>query len=727
MGWDSSDEDDGGEADTDLELKRKVAMVIAPLMKKLRKQSKRIEALEELTAKNAAETTGRIPALESDIRAQATALEDAMERTRRDLGERVLHAEHARVEVSLGGSVSAMTSTVEDLRTRLAQHELQTRTLTTRLEEAEAAARRGVDAVEERIATLRASMGDEAVRADTRRSELQLQLSEMGAKLHGELVEMRRAIDDDLRKLGSASAAAARRDEVVDRFGGLEEAMGSAKARADRQETAVAALEQSVAQAQTDLHTRAAASDLHALRSTLDAQTAAAASSSALDAAVHDAASREAHWEARHRAVEVATANSMRELRQMSANLGELAERLGERALSIEVDDLRGRLDQLAPPLTMTTIMAPAPHRASYFAAAEHATAADEPRAAAAAAADDEPRVAPAATAIAATAAAATAAAEPRAIAAAAQPRAVMPAASGVAVGAGSLEALRAELAAQAAQMRALSEETSARLEASASAERMKRLEGEVRELGQVLAEKVGVSSAEKMLAHKADVTSIDKLRAAAHSANEEQRALHARIEAAESALHAAKRDAADAIEQARNSSATLSQLQGATDRHWQITRTSREEQAQLVKAIRALLLDAELRTSSEGAASQAAQPNPHQTRVDFNGGEYGMHGWASTPAARHGQGRGGAAAADRGAKSLPRVAVAAAAVNGGSGSTCASPQRVSVAQCAPWAEPIDPIARRRRALAGASLGACADGGVTLPVSLALPGSQTAR
>ena len=48
---DDDDDDDGKNADFDLELNRKVATVMQPLMKKLKKQEKRIAALEELTAK----------------------------------------------------------------------------------------------------------------------------------------------------------------------------------------------------------------------------------------------------------------------------------------------------------------------------------------------------------------------------------------------------------------------------------------------------------------------------------------------------------------------------------------------------------------------------------------------------------------------------------------------------------------------------------------------------
>jgi hypothetical protein len=97
----SSDDDDDAEAEADMELNRKVATVLQPIMKKMKKQAKRIEALEEELAQTRAQQDSRLPALEERVQSVAQDLADGLERTRRALGERVLHADHARVEVVL--------------------------------------------------------------------------------------------------------------------------------------------------------------------------------------------------------------------------------------------------------------------------------------------------------------------------------------------------------------------------------------------------------------------------------------------------------------------------------------------------------------------------------------------------------------------------------------------------------------------------------------------------
>ena len=100
--------------------------------------------------------------------ARAGGIEEGFERCRRDLGERVLHADHARVEVAVSGAVETAHRTSEEARTRLASLEITHKALQARLEEVEAHSRRGLDGCEERIAALRTSLNDEAARSERR-------------------------------------------------------------------------------------------------------------------------------------------------------------------------------------------------------------------------------------------------------------------------------------------------------------------------------------------------------------------------------------------------------------------------------------------------------------------------------------------------------------------------------------------------------------------------------
>ena len=112
----SSSEDDAGQADFDLELNRKVATVMQPLMNKQKKQSKRLEKLEALVEKQGAVLSEKLPALESGLRALRKELDDALDRTRRDLGERVQHADHARLEVGVREQLAALQAALDETR-----------------------------------------------------------------------------------------------------------------------------------------------------------------------------------------------------------------------------------------------------------------------------------------------------------------------------------------------------------------------------------------------------------------------------------------------------------------------------------------------------------------------------------------------------------------------------------------------------------------------------------
>ena len=338
----SSSDDDDVDIEKDLELNRKVATVMQPLMKKLRKQAKRIEHLEELASKTGTDVNARVPLIEEAVRELTANLEDAMERTRRDLGERVLHTDHARVEVSAMEGLRVMQLEVEDARSRAVASELLAKQLQQRLDESEAAGKRVEERVEERAATMRAAIADEGARADSRRSELQLHMQEMSARLHAEVVEVKRATERELQKLDATIHMAAKRTDVTERFAGVDESMISASARTDRLSAQLSALEGTVAEVQANLRLRATASELSQLRGAVEGilssgDKGGVASTEMVAELARDMASREQAWERRHRAVELSATSSMREVRQMAANIDELGGRLGSFALQEEV------------------------------------------------------------------------------------------------------------------------------------------------------------------------------------------------------------------------------------------------------------------------------------------------------------------------------------------------------------------------------------------------------
>ena len=174
---DDDDDDDDDANDMELELNRKVATVMQPLMKKLKKQSQKMESLQKLCTEQGARLKELESTLPSQVQELGRSLESAMDRTRRDLGERVLHADHARVEVSLTGGLASMQHALEEARTKAAASELLANSLQARLDEMQAASRRSFDSVDERVASLREKIADEATRAESRRSELQLHLA----------------------------------------------------------------------------------------------------------------------------------------------------------------------------------------------------------------------------------------------------------------------------------------------------------------------------------------------------------------------------------------------------------------------------------------------------------------------------------------------------------------------------------------------------------------------
>ena len=77
------------------------------------------------------------------------------------------------------------------------------------------------------------------------------------------------------------------------------------------------------------------------------------------------------------------------------------------------------------------------------------------------------------------------------------------------------------------------------------------------------------------------------------------------------------RRDAGGALDAARATQGALVELQGASERHWQVTRGGREEMQQLVKAVRALLMDSEMRVANEEEAL-AATARAHSRLAEF-------------------------------------------------------------------------------------------------------------
>jgi hypothetical protein len=688
MGSDGSDSDgDDKQADLDAELNKKVATVMAPLMKKMRKQTKRIEELEEKVAQQAKTAEVREPKQDKLMEDLRKAVEEGLDRCRRDIGERVLHADHARVEVAVTSGLQTAQRTADDVRSRLAQIELTHGALQTRVEEVESHCRRGLDGCEERLAALRTTLNDETARGDARRSELQLHIAEVSAKLHAELVENRRETDEQLHKLMSSVSSTAKRSEVLERFAALEEAEGSSRARAERQQSLLASLEERTGQAEAGLRTKASQAEVLAQQEELSRKLGLTASAAGLAEYTRQLDALETQWERRHLAVEHAAAAGLRETQQTAANI-----QVHGAALYSPPPTLSYRVHLLCL-IRVCSFRVPRGlsqelgNRLSDFALVGDLEEFKQQLSVISQLANKD--------ALESVVKVATAAASQEA-----------------------LEALKVEHARTATGLQALIDGTNARFELAADAETQRKVDRQITELRRQLDGKLSTSQVEKMLEHKADASQLDRLATSGMGNSMDFSDLAARLEAAEKLLGSTQREANEAVERAASSASSLSQLQNATDKHWQITRTTREEQQQLVKAVRALLLDAELRVNSESAGGDSAL-----TRVGDFMNEYGRHGWSS-PSARHAHaGAGGGSAA---MPPLPRVAVAASNAN----SCCASPTKRSSAPSSglvptpPLTDggAADMLTRRRRLLAGFSVGGPGGDAVTLPEGLALPG-----
>ena len=89
----SAEKDSDDELTDDINLR--VAKVLAPVMKKMKRHSKRIEALEEMLVKQTRMLDQRLPKIEKDIAALERASNASIDQLRKEVGERVLHVDHA--------------------------------------------------------------------------------------------------------------------------------------------------------------------------------------------------------------------------------------------------------------------------------------------------------------------------------------------------------------------------------------------------------------------------------------------------------------------------------------------------------------------------------------------------------------------------------------------------------------------------------------------------------
>ena len=110
----ASSADEGSDAEKAEALNAKVQRVMAPLMKKMAKQAKKIASLEDALARQGKNAKSEIPQLKQSLDAHRLATEEALASLRAELEERPRHAEIARVE---GGGVSRRRCTASSRAT----------------------------------------------------------------------------------------------------------------------------------------------------------------------------------------------------------------------------------------------------------------------------------------------------------------------------------------------------------------------------------------------------------------------------------------------------------------------------------------------------------------------------------------------------------------------------------------------------------------------------------
>ena len=167
-----------------------------------------------------------------------------------------------------------------------------------------------------------------------------------------------------------------------------------------------------------------------------------------------------------------------------------------------------------------------------------------------------------------------------------------------------------------------ISETMAANMGHKADLEALRKAENEIRRIGRAVDERMTIAEARSSLEAKADAATLQTVMVSGQDSASDLEQLRQRLVAMEDTLASAKRNAAEAVNHARSGVQAVNQLQAASDKHWQITRGGREELAQLVKAVRALLMDAELRVAGDEA------DRPTTESLD----EYSRHGWSIAP-----------------------------------------------------------------------------------------------
>ena len=303
----------------------RVAKVLAPVLKKMKRQSKRIEVLEEILAKQTKLLDTTLPNLETGLAKQEMTLQDACEQLRRQLGERVMHVDHARVEVgtrtALEGEIepppwtcfllrrtppckraqmagdptplpptAAQQRLLEEASGRMTAVGIHVEAMRAQVKEADDRSRRAVEAVEERVALLQLTVADGKAAADARRAELQLHVSETQAKLLTEMGELRRYVENELQVLKAEAASASKRADVQERLAPLDSGIAAAVARGDRLTQQVTTLQDEMVVLQSKQKSFAGANDVSELREKLSLSTRAMASGDDLAESLRQAA-----------------------------------------------------------------------------------------------------------------------------------------------------------------------------------------------------------------------------------------------------------------------------------------------------------------------------------------------------------------------------------------------------------------------------------------------------
>ena len=94
----ASSADEGSDAEKAEALNAKVQRVMAPLMKKMAKQAKKIASLEDALARQGKNAKSEIPQLKQSLDAHRRATEEALASLRAEPEDRPRHSEIARVE-----------------------------------------------------------------------------------------------------------------------------------------------------------------------------------------------------------------------------------------------------------------------------------------------------------------------------------------------------------------------------------------------------------------------------------------------------------------------------------------------------------------------------------------------------------------------------------------------------------------------------------------------------